>query len=400
MLRDQARTQQAQINELKLRIEQLAVSQSEHDAEWAAFQRASKDTPRPSDSSDRRVIISAQGSFSYTDGQSRGIFSQAEFRVDDARIFVESQIRRNTYLFGELILTQRETNDEAFHLGEFYLDLENPLGDAVADRLVNLRLGRLGIPFGQEYLLRNPIRNPLISHSVGDFWGIDEGMEVYGDISSFSYVLAVQNGGVSRLRDFNRDKSVTARISWKPLSNVQLSLSGFRTGKLDRARDSTSEMWIANAFFRSIGKAASTRTYQAELGQFDASWTWASGSLSASAGTGRYSDDDSTADNRRTFDFYQAQLVQEIWNKLYSAFRYSSLWTDRGYYLRGLGSYGEYFLGETLTRRISRFSLGAGYRFSPDLKLKIEYTWEDARKLNGGKRPDEDQFAAEVAVKF
>ena len=400
LLRDQARTQQAQINELRLRIEQLAASQSEHDKEWATFQSASKDASPPSNTSDRRVIISGQGAFSYTDAQSRGEFSKAGFRVDDARIFVESQIRRNTYLFSELILTQRQTRDTALHLGELYLDLENPFGDAVADRFINLRMGRLGIPFGQEYLHRNPIHNPLITHSVSDFWGFDEGLEIYGENGRFSYVLAVQNGGVSQLRDFNRDKSVTVRISWKPLPRLQMSLSGFRTGKLDRAQDNTSEMWIGNAFFRSIGKAASTKSYQAELGQFDASWTWASGSLIGSAGRGSYNDDDSTADNRRTFSFYQTQLVQEIWSKLYSAFRYSSLSTDRGYYLQGLGSYRDYFASETLTRRISRFALGFGYRFSPDLILKVEQTWEDARKEDGGKRPDEDQLAAEVAVRF
>lgn len=400
LLRDQARAQQTQINELKQRIEQLAVSQSEHDEKWASIQAASKEVPIPADTPDRRVIISGQGAFSYTDAQSRGELSKAGFRVDDARVYIESQIRRNTYLFGELILTQRQTKDDAFHLGEFYLDLENLFGDSVADRLVNLRVGRLGIPFGLEYLHRYPIHNPLITHSVSDFWGIDEGVEAYGESGRVSYVLAVQNGGVSQLRDFNRDKSVTVRISWKPLRELQLSLSGFRTGRLDRAQDNTSEMWIGNAFFRAIGKATSTNTYQAELGQFDASWTWASGSLSGAAGRGSYDDDDSTADNGRSFKFYQTQLVQDIWSKLYSAIRYSSLSSNRGYYLQGLGNYKDYFRGETLTRRISRFALGLGYRFSPDLIFKVEHTWEDARKENGDKRPDENQVAAEVAVRF
>jgi hypothetical protein len=56
-------------------------------------------------------------------------------------------------------------------------------------------------------------------------------------------------------------------------------------------------------FSAAIGKATSTKSYQAELGQFDASWTWASGSLIGSAGRGSYDDDDSTADNRRSFKF-------------------------------------------------------------------------------------------------
>jgi predicted nuclease with TOPRIM domain len=47
LLRDQARAQQTQINELKQRIEQLAVSQSEHDEKWATIQAASKEVPIP-----------------------------------------------------------------------------------------------------------------------------------------------------------------------------------------------------------------------------------------------------------------------------------------------------------------------------------------------------------------
>ena len=80
--------------------------------------------------------------------------------------------------------------------------------------------------------------------------------------------------------------------------------------------------------------------------------------------------------------------------------RYSALSTDKGYYLPGLGSYSEFFLGETLTRKTTRLSLGAGYRFNSALNLKLEYTFEDARRMTGAKRDDEDQFAAELAVKF
>jgi hypothetical protein len=92
------------------------------------FRLHRKKSRSPADTPDRRVIISGQGAFSYTDAQSRGELSKAGFRVDDARVYIESQIRRNTYLFGELILTQRQTKDDAFHLGEFYLDLENLFG--------------------------------------------------------------------------------------------------------------------------------------------------------------------------------------------------------------------------------------------------------------------------------
>lgn len=397
LLREQARSQQQQIDELKTRVEQLARTSADRDADVQDLRRTSASAP---ESGGKRVIISGYGSIDFNSAESRGKFANEEFRADEAKLFIEAQVWQNTYLAGELILTQRETSDENFHLGEFYLDVENLLGDRAPDRLVNLRVGRFPIPFGEEYQVRNPLQNPLISHSVSDFWGIDEGIELYGEKGTFAYVAAVQNGGVSRLRDFHRDKSLVARVSWTPVSALSVSASAFRTGKLDRNRDVTSEMWIGNAFFRAIGKAATTRTYQADLGQIDLRWKWKSGAFTGSVGTGRYTDDDSSADNRRSFDFFHVQLVQDLVGKLYAAARYSSLETDKGYYVPGLGSYSEFFLSETLTRKTTRLSLGGGYRFNAALHLKLEYTFENATKMTGAKRTDEDQFAAEVVVKF
>ena len=34
------------------------------------------------------------------------------------------------------------------------------------------------------------------------------------------------------------------------------------------------------------------------------------------------------------------------------------------------------------------------------INLKLEYTFEDARRQNGTRRPDENQFGTEVAVQF
>ena len=397
LLREQARAQQRQIDDLSVRVEQLAKEAAHREPEGSEQRRSGPPMP---ETGSKRVILSGYGSLAFTSAESRGKFAHEEFRIDDARIQIEAQLWQNTYLAGELILTQRETNDENAHLGEYYLDVENLAGNRVADRLINLRLGRFAIPYGEEYQVRLPWQNPLISHSVSDFWGIDEGIEVYGETGRLAYAAAVQNGGVSRLRDFHRDKALVARISWTPAPALNLSASVFRTGKLDRARDTTSEMWIGNAFFRSIGKAPTTRTYQADLGQVDLRWRWQSGSFAGSVGRGRYSDDDTAADNRRSFDFYHLQLVQTLIGKSYAAARYSALSTDKGYYLPGLGSYSEFFLGETLTRKTTRLSLGAGYRFNSALNLKLEYTFEDARRMTGAKRDDEDQFAAELAVKF
>jgi len=115
---------------------------------------------------------------------------------------------------------------------------------------LNLRVGRFPIPFGEEYQRRNMLDNPLISHSVGDIWGIDEGVEVFGAVDRFSYVLAVQNGGHKTLRDFDADKAVVARVGYDPTAWLHLSVSAMRTGDLTVVGDAFSEVWIGNGFFR------------------------------------------------------------------------------------------------------------------------------------------------------
>ena len=97
-------------------------------------------------------------------------------------------------------------------------------------------MGRLDIPFGEEYLSRDASDNRLISHSLSDFWGIDEGVEVYGTLKHIQYVLAVQNGGHPSINDYNSDKSVTLRLGGDPVKWLHLGVSLMRT-----VRNSTSK---------------------------------------------------------------------------------------------------------------------------------------------------------------
>src|SRR5207247_6258165 len=108
-----------------------------------------------------------------------------------------------------------------------------------------------------------PIDNPLISHSLGDLWGVDEGIELYGAASKVQYAVAVQNGGHSALHDFAADKSVAGRISYDPVRWLHLSASGMRTGDLSAKNDQLSELWFGNGFLRAFGSSA-TR-FHAEL---------------------------------------------------------------------------------------------------------------------------------------
>jgi len=250
------------------------------------------------------VHLSGEGGVAYFHTSNHGMYPDGSFRVDEAKLFVEAPVWNGTYFYGELDLVTREANDEFFHLGELYIDFENVLRHWTEKNWLSLRVGRMYIPFGEEYSTRYVIDNPLISHSISDLWGVDEGVELYGNVYGFDYAMAVQNGGHPTLRDFNSDKSVAGRIGYNFGQKARLSFSGMRTGKLSAANDKMSELWFGGGFFRSLGMPESTSTFQADVFELDAQTFWKTGHLKLAGGHFNYADNDRTADQNRDGFYY------------------------------------------------------------------------------------------------
>ena len=245
---------------------------------------------------------------------------------------------------------------------------------------------------------RDAIDNPLISHSLTDFWGVDEGVEIYGALGKVQYVLAVQNGGHPSLNDFNSDKSVTTRLSYDPTSWLHLGVSGMRTGDLAVKGDQLSELWIGNGFVRPIG-STNTTSFSANLLQGDAQLRWRDGHLGLSGGYLRYNDNDPSANNGREVYFYSAEAVHHLTKKFYTAARFSEMLAERGFPIPGDGDPAKYS-SKTLTKELWRLSMGLGYQFSPNFLLKTEYSFNEGKELGGAKRTEENLFAVEAAFKF
>jgi hypothetical protein len=222
---------------------------------------------------------------------------------------------------------------------------------------------------------------------------------LYGSICKLNYVLAVQNGGDPSLRDFNADKAVAGRLGFDPTKWLHLSVSAMRTGELDAQEDFLSALWFGNGYVRSLGDLSTTKTFQADLVQADIRARWARGRLAAAGGYLKYDDNDQTANNRRDVYYYYVEGVQHLTPKLYAAARWSQIIADKGFPIVGHGDYVNYFYYE-LTENLWRLSLGLGYRFSPNLLLKTEYTFEQGKELGGTKRNHENLFSLEAAFKF
>jgi uncharacterized coiled-coil protein SlyX len=402
-LQEQVRAQQQTITELNAKVSELARATDRNRRDLQALQErgeAPAAARPPSSNRDQEVRISAEVGLAFFKTGSEGQYPSSTFRVDDAVIALEAPVFKDVYFFTELKLLPRETNAEEFELGEMYVDFENVSAAWGMPGLLNVRVGRLWIPFGEEYLQRSPLTNPLISHSLADIWGVDEGVEIYGRMGPLRYVLAVQNGGESRLRDFNSDKSVAGRLSWSPVAGWNFSASAMRTGELDAVGDALSEVWFGNGFFRSIGGAATTRTYWAELYAADGSYRWRNGHVAAAAGHARYDDDDTAASNERRMRYGSVEVVQGLTPELFAAARHSLIRAPGGYPLVGWGRMGTFFFRPVLATELTRTSLGVGYRFGPPLLLKFEYAWESGRMTTGVPRDHENFFGSEIAVKF
>jgi len=400
-LQEQLRQQQEAMSSLARRLAVVEETSRLTRPEPSAAATVDATAPAPKTGSGfhlGNVHISGEGGVAFLHTQPEGMFPNAEFRVEEAKLFVEAPVWENVYFFAELNLATREYDDLELRLGELSVDFENVSQLWGRDRQLNVRAGRMDIPFGEEYHERDAIDNPLISHSLSDLWGVDEGVELYGTIGRFGYAVAVQNGGVSGTRDYTGDKSVACRLAFDPASWLHLSVSAMRTGDLDAMDDFLSEMWFGNGWFRSIG-GMNTTEFNANLVEGDIAARWPRGHLKAFGGCVRYDDNDPDANNQRDLFYYSVEAMQRVTPKFYAAARFSQIFADDGYPLVGHGEFHEYFF-EELTAELWRLSLGLGWRFSDNLLFKTEYTIEGGEEPGGERRERVNFFAAEVAFRF
>jgi len=94
--------------------------------------------------------------------------------------------------------------------------------------------------------------------------------------------------------------------------------------------------------------------------------------------------------------------IGNITRKLYAAARFSEIFVHNGYPLPGNGDMGQYFFNPfgPQAEVLWRLSLGLGYRFSKNLVLKAEYSFEQAKEVSGATRDDVNFFGAEAAFAF
>ena len=398
LLLDQMRQQQQVIDALTHKVSDLETAQAATNENAIA---AAGSEPEPASTTGfhlGKINLSGEGGVAFFESGSRGQTPNSEFRVDEARLFLDAPVWNDVYFYTELDPTTHEQNDLSLRYAELYLDFEDVSQLWGRDRMLNIRAGRFYIPFGEEYQNRFAIDNPLISHSLSDLWGDDNGVELYGALGPVRYVVAVQNGGISASRDFTGDKSVTGRIGYDPASWLHLSVSGMRTGDLSAQQDVVSAMWFGSGFFRSLG-SSNTTLYHANLVEGDAQVRLDWLQLKTAGGYINYGDNDPNGSNDRDVYYFYTEGTHDFTRKFYGAARFSEVFAHNGFPIVGNGNMGQYLFGD-LTSQYWRLSLGLGYRFSPNLIVKGEYSINRGRDLDGSLRDHQDLFALEGAFQF
>jgi hypothetical protein len=395
LLQQQVQQQGAALDVLSNKVTRLETAEAERSAHEQA--NSTSRGPKSAGLNLGNVHLGVEGGLAIFNTGSEGFAPESEFRVDEARLFVEAPVWKEVYFYGDVDLATHENPDLKLYLNELYLDFQDVSQLWGRDNQLNFRAGRMDIPFGEEYQRRFAIDDPLISHSLPDIWGVDPGVEIYGSFQNLSYVVAVQNGGVTGVNDSTGDKSVAGRIGYDPNAWLHVSASAMRTGDESVSGDYLSAIWFGNTFFQNLGSPGTTK-FHANLVEGDFTVRWPKGYLAADGGYAHYGDNDPLGNNRRDIYYYAAELEQDLPRKFYAATRFSQILCAGGIPILGFGN-GSYS-GGTPTTELWRLSLGLGYRFSNHLVVKTEYAFERGHEFAGGNRNHEDLFGAEIAFKF
>jgi hypothetical protein len=419
LLQNQLQQQRDMIDQLNQKFSGLEKTNAQRESDLRSLKEDVEGTKPPPENSRGfsvgNVVVTGEGGAGFFETGSNGKYPNAAFRVDEARLFFDAPIWDDVYFYGQVDLITPQAPDNGLYLGELYLQFENLAKHWDMDQLLNARLGQFYIPFGEEYQDRFAIDDPLISHSLSDLWGYNPGVELYGSWRKLSYVVAVQNGGISTLNDGTADKSVTGRIGYDPLSWLHLSASAMRTGDLSVQNDGVSAIWFGGGLFQSIG-STNTTLFHVNLAELDASAKWKRGYVKLAGGYADYNDNDPTpvvagsagaggygtvsggtptADHHRDIYYYYVEALQHLTPKIYGVTRFSQIRAAGGYPIEGdTATFG------LPTSDLWRLSLGLGYQLNSHLVLKAEYMFEQGQLSTDGPRNHENMFATEAAFKF
>jgi hypothetical protein len=334
-------------------------------------------------------------------GQANSLAPEGGFGVDNARFFLDIDLARDvqageTLLFdGINLFFEWDLIREASlknKVGQLHVQFDNLLGWPGFD----LRVGRLAIPFGEEYFRYSEQRpdNPLLGFSAPSPYGWDEGVSIHGVLSDgwVEYTAAVMDGDDAFNVNTAGGVTLVGRLTLSPSHWIRLSVGGIDTGPMGSPAETAFELggthgvpFGADTDLPNIQDGAeidddpddgldTLQAWEVDLVLAESGW----GQLWLEYGRARIRSEN-TATLDRDLQYVIAELVVELaavsdldW--LYLASRFSLIATDdpaEGYLL--VGSNGGDDLGFN-TQQVSVVTVGLGIRVTPDVVIKGEYS--------------------------
>ena len=324
----------------------------------------------------RNVHVSGFGAVGYLDSGDDGTRPHGGFQIKESSLFVEAEAWQDISLFAELQVNRLGFDGRPWFLtGEVNAHFRNVL-KGWGDDLLGLKVGRVDIPFGEEYLWQDAIDNPLISNSVAYPYGVDEGVVAYGTLRGVGWVTAITDGSIGRSSEENGDKAFNLKVYGTPFDPLYLSGSFMRNGATGR-----SGFQFAGSFIRPVGNGyASTlgispsAQVNANLYELNAKYSFGERAyLATSFGTASVDDRDSVYD--RDFMWFSVEPHYRITPGVYAVLRYSEVGTydsDAGYHFDGKTTAGGKQAFGYDINRLQRISVGIGWKPNPRVLLKGE----------------------------
>ena len=322
------------------------------------------------------ITISGFGAAGFLMTGNDGLRPDGGFLIKEASLFVEAETWEDIFFFAEVQTNRLGKDDDLFvRTGEVHAHFRNVLKHW-GDGLLGIKVGRIDIPFGEEYLWQDASDNPLITNSAAYPYGFDEGVLFYGKARGLGWLLSVTDGDDTRSLDDDPDKAINLKLYGNVSEDLYVSASLMRNGRVGK-----SAFEFGGSHFQPVGagRASSagtsgSRKVDAYLYELDAKYSFGdAGYVALSFGQAFVDDNDSTFD--RDLLWFSAEGLVNLTPTIYAVARYSEIGTynaGEGYHFDGKITAGGNAAFGYDTRRFRRVGVGLGWKPNPRVILKGE----------------------------
>lgn len=327
----------------------------------------------------RNIDITGFGGTGFLDTGEKGTRPYGGFLIKEASLFLEGDVWEDVTYYLE-IQTNRLGKDSTLFIrtGEVYIHFYDVFRQM--DRSsVGLKIGRIDVPFGEEYLWQDASENPLISNSAAYPYGFDEGILIYGKLSGLGWIIAVTDGTQVRSYDDHSDKAFNVKVYGNLRKGLYLSASF-----MDNGEAGISAVEFGGSHFEPVGVAyqssagvSISETIRARLYEIDVQYSMGESiefvHLYSSFGKAFLIDSDESFS--RDWNWFVLEPFLSIYQKGYFVARYSEIGTydsKSGYHFEGKTTAGGKDAFGYDIKRFRRLSWGLGWKPNPHVTFKLE----------------------------